>query len=135
MKVSYKFVTKEKTEIEVNEELGNEIALLSRKIHANNKYQKRLQHPMDIEPNDYGGHTVDDFYSCIEQAYFSKLKHTDIQTLHKAFTTLSHEQKDLVSRVFFVGQSIKEIADHDGVSAPAIHNRLHKIYAKLRKQF
>ena len=135
MKVTYKFVTKEKKEIEVSEELGNEIANIARGIHTNNKYQKRLQHALDIDPNDYDGQDVDDFYSGIEQGYFAKLQKADLTTLQKAFSTLNTDQKDLVRRVFFNGQTIKEIADEDKVSAPAIHNRLNKIYAKLRKQF
>ena len=56
-----------------------------------------------------------------------------VAALHKAIATLSPQQQDLVRRIYFEGEMAMNIAAEDGVSKTAIHNRMNRIYADLKK--
>ena len=56
-----------------------------------------------------------------------------ISALHKAIATLSPQQQELVRHIYFEGEMAMNIAAEDGVSKTAIHNRMNRIYADLKK--
>lgn len=55
------------------------------------------------------------------------------EQLHKAIAALSPEQQILLRQVYFECIPQKEIAEREGVSTVAIHNRLERILARLKK--
>ncbi|WP_051221168.1 RNA polymerase sigma factor [Eremococcus coleocola] len=55
--------------------------------------------------------------------------------LNEALETLDENQRELIEKVFFEGVSQADIAREEGVSKTAIHNRLKRIYEKLKKEF
>jgi len=57
------------------------------------------------------------------------------QTLYKAIKQLTPEQQKLVRDVFFNGKNQREIAKKQGISEPAITQKLKRIYASLKKFF
>ena len=52
-----------------------------------------------------------------------------------AMEALSPAQRELVRRVYFENEKISEIAREEGVSHVAIHDRLKRIYQKIKNNF
>ena len=67
---------------------------------------------------------------CYEEDVFLKI---EIERLRSAFAVLTHEQKELVRRVYFDEENQSDIAEEQGVDPTAIRNRLNKIYRKIKK--
>ena len=57
-----------------------------------------------------------------------------LTALAAAMDELQPQQKELVYRIFYNGEKAADIAKECGVSKAAIHDRLSKIYAVLRKK-
>ena len=57
----------------------------------------------------------------------------EIYALYRAISTLNESQKRLLYRVFWLEESQYDIAREEGVSRVAIHNRLKKIFKKMKK--
>ena len=57
----------------------------------------------------------------------------EIYALYQAINTLNESQKRLLYRVFWLEESQYDIAREEGVSRVAIHNRLQKIFKKMKK--
>jgi RNA polymerase sigma factor (sigma-70 family) len=57
----------------------------------------------------------------------------EIYALYRAINTLNENQKRLIYRVFWLEESQYDIAREEGVSRVAIHNRLKKIFKKMKK--
>ena len=127
MKIKYEFATGETKEIEVDEKLYNESKEIDRQIYNNNQAETRRH--CTIEKSLEFGTLASGFN--IETAF---TKSEESKKLYEALCTLSPNQKDLVSRVFFNGQSLKEVAIAYGTSYQAVQNKLNKILEKLLKQ-
>ena len=129
MKITYQFAKPEdRVEIEVSDDIGEVIVRLDK--DERNSYQKLHRHSCSLESYDsYGKMLESDDY--VEQNYSDK---EEIEALHKAIKTLLPEQQELIRRIFFEDEKIITIAKEENVSAAAIHNRLNKIFAQLRKK-
>ena len=127
MKIKYEFVTGAK-EIEVDESTGNIIKDLNRQEYNNQKRETRRH--CTIEKSLEFGTMPDD--TDLERDFICR---EEMKTLYAALNTLTADQKDLVNRVFFNGQSLTAIAKEKELSIVAIHKRLKKIFEILRKRF
>lgn len=56
-----------------------------------------------------------------------------LETLRKALAQLSAEERQLVQALYFDGMTEREYAEIIGISQPAVHKRLCKIIAQLKK--
>ena len=63
------------------------------------------------------------------------MKREDVARLHRAMEALASAQRELVRRVYFENEKISEIAREEGVSHVAIHDRLRRIYQKIKNNF
>ena len=127
MKIKYGFVNGTK-EIEVDESTGNIVKDLNRQEYNNNKKETR-RHCSIEKSLEFG--TIPDDTDLERDFIFNE----DLKKLNAELDKLTADQKDLVNRVFFNGQSLTAIAAEQGVSVQAVHNRLNKILEKLRKKF
>jgi len=128
MKIKYTFVTGETQEIEVDEIIHTASEEINARIKSNDRRETRRHTPLDNEEFGFAiDHSVDIEADCILNA--------DRAKLHKALGQLNTQQKDLVRRVFFNGEQLKDIAKECSTTYQAIQNRLKKILAKLQKDF
>ena len=129
MKITYQFAKPEdRVEIEVSDDIGEVIVRLDK--DERNSYQKLHRHSCSLESYDSYGKILESDDD-VEQDYSDK---EEIEALHKALKTLLPEQQELIKRIFFEDEKIITIAKEENVSAAAIHNRLNKIFAQLRKK-
>ena len=63
------------------------------------------------------------------------LKRADMACLLRAMEALTPAQRELVRRVYFENEKISKIAREEGVSHVAIHDRLKRIYQKIKNNF
>ena len=129
MKITYQFAKPEdRIEIEVSDDIGEVIVRLDK--DERNSYQKLHRHSYSLEAYDSYGKRIEADED-LERDYTDK---EEIEALHKAIKTLLPEQQELIRRIFFEDEKISTIAQEENVSAAAIHNRLNKIFAQIRKK-
>ena len=109
MKVRYEFVNGEISEIEVDDNLGELLVDFDRQTY-NNDHKETRRH-VSLDGMDYEAR------------------------LMGAMEALSPAQRELVRRVYFENEKISEIACKEGVSHVAIHDRLKRIYQKIKNNF
>ena len=66
------------------------------------------------------------------EARLSQERREELAQLMRAMEALSPSQRELVQKVFFENQKIVDIAREEGVSHAAIHDRLTRIYKKIK---
>lgn len=127
MKVRYEFVTGEKPEFDVSEELGAEIAAMEKSENRHERAETRRH--QSLNGMDYEGEIFADDTDIVGEA----LINLDLARPRTSMSNLLPRQKELIYKVFFDRRSISSIADEEGVDEKAIRKRLKKIYAHLKK--
>lgn len=128
MNITYEFVTGEKIEIEVNEDIANISIEIERKIYNNNQKERRRHN--SIDGMEELGFQFEDINNEME-VKVEEAETTD--EVRNAIKTLIPNQQDLIEKIFYKDMKIVDIAAYEGVTEAAIRNRLNKIYKKLKK--
>ena len=97
--------------------------------HSN--YKKEHRHSYSLDGCDFEGEDYLDRGAFLD---LNMEKADLLAALDAALSELQPQQKDLVYRIFYNGEKAADIAKECGVSKAAIHDRLSKIYAVLRKK-
>ena len=132
MKIKYYFVTGETKEIETDENTYQEIKDINRQQDTINKREQRKKQSIE-SALEYG--LVGACEPTHEEIELDKLRGERLIALPSVLATLNERQKDLVSRVFFHGQSLQEIATELGIKYQSVQDQLKVIYKNLKKLF
>lgn len=92
--------------------------------------RKETRRHQSLDKSIENGFDIRDILVNIEDDFINKEK---LDKLHFAINELAPKQRWLVEQVFFYNVSVAKIAEKEGVSRQAIHNRLKKIYKKMKK--
>jgi RNA polymerase sigma-70 factor (ECF subfamily) len=125
MKIRYDFINGDTKEIETTQEIFDASNELDHKIHLNNRREKRRHTSYDVLA----------LYDLEPSVEIDFVRYAEKEKLKRALGTLNKEQKDLVRKVFFNGEQLKDIAREYGTTYQAIQNRMDKIIKKLQKVF
>ena len=68
----------------------------------------------------------------VEETALRKLQY---EQLHKALSLLPDDERELIDRLFFQGQTEREAAECMGIYRNAVHKRKNHILKKLKKFF
>ena len=68
----------------------------------------------------------------VEETVLRKLQYVQ---LHKALSLLPDDERELIDRLFFQGQTEREAAECMGIYRNAVHKRKNRILKKLKKFF
>ena len=68
----------------------------------------------------------------VEETVLRKLQYVQ---LHKALSLLPDDERELIDRLFFQGQTERQAAEHMGIYRNAVHKRKNRILKKLKKFF
>ena len=129
MKITYEFVTGEVSEVEVDERLGGMLLDLDRQQYNND--QKETRRHVSLDSMDYEG----ELFASAEDTERAVEHREDMARLYSAMEILSHEQRELVEKVYFEERKITDIAREEGVSHVAVRDRLERIYKKIKNNF
>lgn len=129
MKVRYEFTNGEISEIEVDDSLG-ELLLDFDRQEYNNDHKETRRH-ISLNGMDYEG----ELFLSSADTEAEVFRREELARLMGAMEALSPAQRELVRRVYFENEKISEIAREEGVSHVAIHDRLKRIYQKIKNNF
>ena len=129
MKIRYEFVNGEINEVEVDAALGAQILEIEHKMELRDRAETRRHDSYDALMGN-GVQFADTSEPCVEESALAKLESAEIS---RAMEGLSPDQRDLVRRVFFDGQSVIQIARDKGVTHTAIRDRLKRVYVQMKK--
>ena len=106
------------------------------KITEHEKYLQRKDWKYDVIPfsaMDYDGHFVDNIID--ERIDLEKIIEVkmQIEELNKALNSLTEEERDIITAIFFWEESLRSIGERKNRSYQAIGKRRDKILEKLRK--
>ena len=128
MKITYKFVTGEVTEVEVSEEIGAVIIDLDRQEYNNEHKETRRHYSLEGKVYEGMDYAVED--SGLEALFAGP---TDEERLHAAIRQLSPDQQEMVQAIYFENVSVNDYAVRMGVTQSAISHRLQTVKKKLKK--
>lgn len=126
MKVTYKFATGEHRDIDIDERWADELKTLDRQELNNDRAQTRRH--CSLNGMDYEG----DLFADDGDVLSDFLKRQNAEQLCAAINSLLPQQKELIQKVFFEGQSVAGIAREEGVGESAVRDRLSRIYMKIK---
>lgn len=118
------------TDVEVTEEFAAQYEQLE-KYEKNINRKETRRHQSLNKSMEHGFDVADPNVNIFEQVE----RRLWTEKLHKAIVSLSPEQQRLLWQVYFEYIPQAEIAERENVSAVAIHNRLERILARLKKSF
>lgn len=127
MKIKYEFVTGETVEIEVTDDIA-EVAIELDKDIRNSNRRENDKHNSIEKLAERGTQLSDDrvdIHKDIEQKEMRR-------ALQKALDNLLPQQRKLIKKVFFEGQTMADIARKECVSKSAVQDRLNRICIKLK---
>ena len=127
MKVTYRFVTGEVLEIEVNEELGSIISSMEQQ--AGNRDRAETRRHASLEALMEMGFPFTDDYNLADAVERFMLH----EQLFLAIARQQPQQRQLMRWVFFEHRSHTEIARMEGVTPQAIDNRIARLLIRLKK--
>ena len=126
MKIRYEFVTGEFSEIEVDDSLGELLVDFDRQQY-NNDHKETRRH-VSLDGMEYEG----ELFASVADTADEVERREELAQLMRAMEALSPSQRELVQKIFFENQKIVDIAREEGVSHAAIHDRLKRIYKKIK---
>lgn len=113
--------------IEISNEMG--MVIIEMNHDERNITRKETRRHVSFESYDLSGDRLESADGNPEDIVCHK---EEIHALYRAVSTLNENQKKLIYRVFWLNESQYDIAREEGVSRTAIHNRLQRIFNKLK---
>lgn len=114
--------------IEISSDMGTVLAQINHE--ERNTTRKETRRHISFEAYDLSGDRLEFANASPEDIV---CRREEIHALYRAIGTLNDNQKRLIYRVFWMNESQYDIAREEGVSRTAIHNRLQRIFKKLKK--
>lgn len=130
MRLKYQFINGDQSEIQITDDWG-EVVMMLDKQERNDDHRETRRH-ISLNGMDYEGAL---FAQKDERLDALLADDSQIERLKKAVASLKPEQQALIKAVFFDGMKISDFAKQEGVSQPAITQRLNTVLNKLRKLF
>lgn len=133
MKIKYEFVTGEKLEIEVEDNIGEIVVEMEVLQSRQNRAETRRHNSLESMQEQRPGHNPRQFInekSDIEQYIVDS---EERERLHQAIGKLEVKDALIVQKYFFDNKTMSEIGSELGVSTMAILKRLKKIPEKIKK--
>lgn len=133
MKIKYEFVTGEKLEIEVEDNIGEIVVEMEVMQSRRNRTETRRHNSLESMQEQRPGYNPRQFIdekADIEQHIVDS---EERERLHQAIGKLEIKDALIVHKYFFENRTMSEIGSELGVSAMAISKRLKKIPGKIKK--
>jgi len=128
MKIKYEFLTGEAVEIEVSEAISKVLIGIDEEVKNSDRRESRRHHSIDAlaELGIQLTATGEELAASIDARETG-------EELRQAFQKLLPQQRNLLKKIYFEDKSILEIAHEEGVAPQSVHERLNRIYKRLRK--
>lgn len=133
MRINYEFLTGERLEIEVDENIGEVIIEMEKMQSRRNRAETRRHNSLEFMQENRDGYRPMQFAdnrADVEQI----IVHSDEkERLHRAIQKLDRKDSIIVKKYYFEDKTMVEIGKELGISAMAVSKRLKKIPDKIKK--
>lgn len=132
MKINYEFVTGEKLEIEVDDNIGETVIEMEISQSRRNRTETRKHNSLESMQERRSGSNPKQFVDEKVDVEQFIIDTDEKERLHQAIRQLEYRDSLIVSQYYFENKTMQEIGKELGISAMAVSKRLKKIPEKLK---
>lgn len=133
MRISYEFITGEKFEIEVDDNIGEVIIEMEKMQSRRNRAETRRHNSLEFMQENRDGYRPMQFADNRADVEQIIIHSDEKERLHRAIQELDCKDSIIVQKYYFEDKTMVEIGKELGISAMAVSKRLKKIPDKIKK--
>lgn len=135
MRISYEFITGEKFEIEVDDNIGKVIIEMEKMQSRRNRAETRRHNSLEFMQENHDGYRPMQFADNRADVEQIIIYSDEKERLHRAIQKLDRKDSIIVKKYYFEDKTMAEIGKELGITAMAVSKRLKKIPDKIKKVF
>lgn len=135
MRISYEFITGEKFEIEVDDNIGEVIIEMEKMQSRRNRVETRRHNSLEFMQENRDGYCPMQFADNRADVEQIIIHSDEKERLHRAIQKLDRKDSIIVKKYYFEDKTMVEIGKELGITAMAVSKRLKKIPDKIKKVF
>lgn len=135
MRISYEFITGEKFEIEVDDNIGEVIIEMEKMQSRRNRAETRRHNSLEFMQENCDGYRPMQFADNRADVERIIIHSDEKERLHRAIQKLNRKDSIIVKKYYFEDKTMVEIGKELGITAMAVSKRLKKIPDKIKKVF
>lgn len=133
MRINYKFLTGERLEIEVDENIGEVIIEMEKMQSRRNRTETRRHNSLEFMQENRDGYRPMQFADNRADVEQIIIHSDEKERLHWAIQKLDRKDSIIVKKYYFEDKTMVEIGKELGITAMAVSKRLKKIPDKIKK--
>lgn len=135
MRINYEFLTGERLEIEVDDNIGEVIIEMEKMQSRRNRSETRRHNSLEFMQENRDGYRPMQFADNRADVEQIIIHSEEKERLHRAIQKLDRKDSIIVKKYYFEDKTMVEIGKELGISAMAVSKRLKKIPDKIKKVF
>ncbi|WP_277407341.1 sigma-70 family RNA polymerase sigma factor [Lacrimispora xylanisolvens] len=133
MRINYEFLTGERLEIEVDDNIGEVIIEMEKMQSRRNRAETRRHNSLEFMQENRDGYRPMQFTDNRADVEQIIIHSDEKERLHRAIQKLDRKDSIIVKKYYFEDKTMEEIGKELGISAMAVSKRLKKIPDKIKK--
>lgn len=133
MRISYEFITGERLEIEVDDNIGEVIIEMEKMQSRRNRAETRRHNSLEFMQENRDGYCPMQFADNRADVEQIIIHSDEKERLHRAIQKLNSKDSIIVKKYYFEDMTMVEIGKELGITAMAVSKRLKKIPDKIKK--
>lgn len=133
MRINYEFLTGERFEIEVDDNIGEVIIEMEKMQSRRNRAETRRHNSLEFMQEIRDGYSPMQFADNRADVEQIIIHSDEKERLHRAIQKLDRKDSIIVKKYYFEDKTMEEIGKELGISAMAVSKRLKKIPDKIKK--
>ncbi|WP_312444662.1 sigma-70 family RNA polymerase sigma factor [Lacrimispora sp.] len=134
MRINYEFLTGERLEIEVDDNIGEVIIEMEKMQSRRNRAETRRHNSLEFMQENRDGYRPMQFADNKADVEQIIIHSDEKERLHRAIQKLDRKDSIIVKKYYFEDKTMVEIGKELGISAMAVSKRLKKIPDKIKKR-
>lgn len=133
MRINYEFLTGERLEIEVDDNIGEVIIEMEKMQSRRNRTETRRHNSLEFMQENRDGYRPMQFADNRADVEQIIIHSDEKERLHRAIQKLDRKDSIIVKKYYFEDKTMVEIGKELGITAMAVSKRLKKIPDKIKK--
>lgn len=133
MRINYEFITGERLEIEVDDNIGEVIIETEKMQSRRNRAETRRHNSLEFMQENRDGYRPMQFADNRADVEQIIIHSDEKERLHQAIQKLNSKDSIIVKKYYFEDKTMVEIGKELGITAMAVSKRLKKIPDKIKK--
>ncbi|PXV93754.1 RNA polymerase sigma factor (sigma-70 family) [Lachnotalea glycerini] len=133
MRINYEFLTGERLEIEVDDDIGEVIIEMEKMQSRRNRAEMRRHNSLEFMQEIRDGYSPMQFADNRADVEQIIIHSDEKERLHRAIQKLDRKDSIIVKKYYFEDKTMAEVGKELGITAMAVSKRLKKIPDKIKK--